>query len=207
MRSEESWLLSVSFSSTSSQSAWNSFIPLFSQGTQKRALLYNLGNKIIAFGGYVVLYFVHCQFNQVKFPMLVLFFLLIIPSVQFSCSVLLFATPWTAACQAFLSITNSQSLLKLMPIESVMPSNHLILCRPLLLPPSIFPSIRSFQMSQFFASGGQSFGVSASTSVLPMNIQDRFTLGLMSESSMFTWRFHILNIKNFRITLWLYQIF
>ena len=55
---------------------------------------------------------------------------------------LLFATPWTAACQASLSITNSQSLPKLMSIESVMPSNHLILCRPLFLLPSIFPSIR-----------------------------------------------------------------
>ena len=53
-------------------------------------------------------------------------------------------TPWTAACQASLSITNSQGLLKLMSIESVMPSNHLILCRPLLLLPSIFPSIRVF---------------------------------------------------------------
>ena len=56
----------------------------------------------------------------------------------------LFATPWKAARQASLSITNSQTLLKLMSIESVMPSNHLILCRPLLLPPSIFPSIRVF---------------------------------------------------------------
>jgi len=56
----------------------------------------------------------------------------------------LFATSWTAARQASLSITNSRSLLKLMSIESVMPSNHLILCHPLLLPPSIFPSIRVF---------------------------------------------------------------
>ena len=56
----------------------------------------------------------------------------------------LFVTPWTAACQASLSITNSQSLLKLMSIKSVMPSNHLILCHPLLLLPSIFPSIRGF---------------------------------------------------------------
>ena len=56
----------------------------------------------------------------------------------------LFVTPWTAACQASLSITSSQSLLKLMSIESVMPSNHLILCHPLLLLPSIFPSIRVF---------------------------------------------------------------
>ena len=64
-------------------------------------------------------------------------------SVQFS-SVRLFVTPWTAACEASLSITNSQSLLKVMSIELVMPSNHLILCRPLLLLPSIFPSIRVF---------------------------------------------------------------
>ena len=59
-------------------------------------------------------------------------------------SVRLFVTPWTAAHQASLSITNSWSLLKLMSIKSVMPSNHLILCHPLLLPPSIFPSIRVF---------------------------------------------------------------
>ena len=67
-------------------------------------------------------------------------------SVQFSCSVVSssFVTPWTAACQASLSITNSQSLLKLRSIELVMPSNHLIFCHPLLLPPSIFPSIRVF---------------------------------------------------------------
>ena len=63
--------------------------------------------------------------------------------VQFS-QVRLFVTPWTAACQASLSITNSQSLLRLTSIESVIPSNHLILCRPLLLSPSIFPSIRVF---------------------------------------------------------------
>ena len=86
------------------------------------------------------------------------------------------------APQASLSITNSQSLLTLMSTERVMPSNHLILCRPLLLPPSIFPSIRSFPMSQFFTSGSQS-GVSASASVLPMNIQGWFPLewtGLIS---------------------------
>jgi len=66
-------------------------------------------------------------------------------SVQFSrCRVQFFAPPWTAACQASLSIINSQSLLKPMSIESVMPFNHLILCRPFLLPPSIFPSIRIF---------------------------------------------------------------
>ena len=89
------------------------------------------------------------------------------------------ATPWTAAHQASLSITNSQSLLKLMLIESMMPSKHLILCRPLLLLPSILPSIRvlSNESHFLFPSGGQSIGVSASTSVLPMNIQDWFPLG------------------------------
>ena len=65
-------------------------------------------------------------------------------SVQSLSCVLLFATPWTAACQASLTITNSRSLLKLMSIESVMPSSHLILCRPLLLLPPIPPSIRVF---------------------------------------------------------------
>ena len=67
-----------------------------------------------------------------------------VSSVQSLSRVRLFATPWTAARQASLSITSSRSLLKLMSIESVMPSNHLILCRPFLLPTSIFPSIRAF---------------------------------------------------------------
>ena len=69
-----------------------------------------------------------------------------VQSVQFSHSshVQLFATPWSAAYKAYLSITNSRSILKLMSIKSVMPSNHLILYHPLLLPPSIFPSIRVF---------------------------------------------------------------
>ena len=100
-----------------------------------------------------------------------------ISSVQSLSHVRLLATPWTVARQAFLSITNSWSPPKPMSIESMMPYNHLILCRPLLLLPSIFPSIRSFQMSQLFASGGQSIGVSASASVLPMNIQDWSPLG------------------------------
>ena len=69
---------------------------------------------------------------------------LLFSSVQLLSCVQLFVTPWTAACQASLSITNSRSLPKLMSIESVMPSNHLILCRPLLFLPSIFPSIRVF---------------------------------------------------------------
>ena len=71
----------------------------------------------------------------------------------------------------------SLSLLKLTSIESVVPSNHLILCHPLLLLPSIFPNITVFSNKSVFASGGQSIGVSASASVLPMNIQDWFPLG------------------------------
>ena len=67
-----------------------------------------------------------------------------VSSVQSLSHVPLFATPWTAARQASLSVTNCRSLLKLTSIESVIPSNHLILCRPLLLPPSIFPSVRVF---------------------------------------------------------------
>ena len=86
-------------------------------------------------------------------------------------------TPRTAAHQASLSITNSWRLLKLTSIKLVMPSSHLILCRPLLLLPSIFPSIRVFPMSQLFSSGGQNIGVSVSASGLPMNIQYRFPFG------------------------------
>ena len=93
-------------------------------------------------------------------------------SVQFSRSVVSNSeTPWAAARQASLSITNSQSLLKLMSTESVMPSNHLVLCHPL-LPSSIYPASGSFPVNQFIASGGQSTGTSTSASVLPMNIQD-----------------------------------
>ena len=93
--------------------------------------------------------------------------------------------PWTEAQQASLSTTNSRGLLKLMSIESVMPSNHLIFCRHLFPPPSIFPSIRVFfQMSQFFTSGGQSIRWSFSFSISPSNkysgliffMMDRFDL-------------------------------
>ena len=93
-------------------------------------------------------------------------------SVQFSRSTCLtLCDPWIAAWQASLSITNTWSLPKSMSIESVMPSNHLILCRPFFCPQS-FPASGSFQMSHLFAAGGQRIGVSASTSVLPMNTQD-----------------------------------
>ena len=84
----------------------------------------------------------------------------------------------TMACQASLSITNSQSLLKLISIKSAKPSNHLILCHPLLFLPSIFTSIRVFSNESVLTSGGQSIGVSALASVFPMNIQHWLPLGL-----------------------------
>ena len=84
----------------------------------------------------------------------------------------LFATPWTTARQASMSSTNSWSFLKLMSIDSVMPSNHLISGIPFSSCFQSFPASGSFPMSQFFESGGQSIGASASSSVLPMNIQD-----------------------------------
>ena len=97
-------------------------------------------------------------------------------SVQSFSRVQFFVTPRAAARQASLSITNSRSLPKLMSIESVMPSNHLILCLPFSHLQS-FPASGSFQMSQLFASGGQSIGVSASASFLPMNTQGWSPLG------------------------------
>ena len=99
-------------------------------------------------------------------------------SVRSLSHVRLFATPWTAARQTSLSITNSWSLLKLWSIELVMPSNHLIICRPFSSHFPSFPASGSFQMSQFFTSGGHSIGVSAFASVLPMYIQYWFALGL-----------------------------
>ena len=91
----------------------------------------------------------------------------------FSCKVVsnLFVTPWTAACQASLSSTLSQSLLQFMSFESVMLSNHFILCCPLLFWPAIFSRLESLPVSWPFVAGGQSFGASASASVLPRNIQ------------------------------------
>ena len=99
-----------------------------------------------------------------------------ISSVQSHSHVWLFATPWTAARKASLSITNSQSLFKFMSIELMMPSNHLSLWCPLSSSLQSFPATGSFPMSQFFPSVDQRIGVSASASVLP--IQDWFPLGL-----------------------------
>ena len=87
-----------------------------------------------------------------------------------------FVTPWTAAYQAFLSITNSWSFLKFMPIESVIPSSHLFLCHSLLLLPSIFPSISAFPSESVFHIRWPK--CSALASVLPMNIQELFLLRL-----------------------------
>ena len=92
-------------------------------------------------------------------------------AVQSLSHVQLFATTWITAHQASLSFTISWSLLKLMSIELVMPSNHLILCCPFSSCLQSFLASGSFPMSQFFASSGQSIGASASASVLPMNIQ------------------------------------
>ena len=102
-----------------------------------------------------ILLLLHCKQKEVQFS-----------SIQSLGRVRRFATPWTAACQASLSITSSWSLLKLMSIE-LMPSNHPILHHPLSSCPQSFPASRS----QFIASGSQSIGVSTSASVLPMNIQ------------------------------------
>ena len=118
----------------------------------------------------------HCLQQLQEIPRYIYHF----SSVQLLSRVWLSVTPkfWTAEHQDSLSITNSQSLLKLISIESVMQSKHLILCRPFSSCLQSFPESGSFPMSQFFESGGQSIGVSASTSVLPMNIQDWFPLGL-----------------------------
>ena len=104
-------------------------------------------------------------------------------SVPLLSRVWLFATPWTAAHQASLSITNSS---KLMSIELMMPSNKLILCHPLSSCLKSFPTSGSFQMNQLFSSGGQSIGASASASapVLPINIKSWFLLGLTTFSSL-----------------------
>ena len=118
---------------------------------KKDNLWYIVAKKLIEF----VLVFVEVQFSSVQ---------------SLSC-VRLFATPWTVAHQASLSVTKSRSLLKLRSIESVMPSNHFILCFPFSSCLQYFPASGSFPVSQFFASGGQSIGVSASASVLPVNIQ------------------------------------
>ena len=104
--------------------------------------------------------------------------------IQLLSRVQFFATPWKAAGQVSLSVTNSQSLLKLMSIGSVIPPTFSSSVIPFSSCLQSFPASGSFQMSQLFVSGGQSIGVSASASVLPMNIQDRFPLGWTSWFSL-----------------------
>ena len=105
-------------------------------------------------------------------------------SVQSLSCVWLFATPWTAAHQASLSFTNSQSLLKLMSTESVLPSNHLILCRLLLFLPSIFPTIRGFFSESVLCMRWPKYW-SCSSSISPsVNIQDRSPLGWTGQISL-----------------------
>ena len=100
-------------------------------------------------------------------------------SLQLISRVRLFGTPWTAALQASLSITNTQSLLKFMSIETVMPSNHLILCHPLLLPPSIFPSIKVFSNESVHHIRWPKYWCFSFSIILPLNIQDWLPLGLL----------------------------
>ena len=124
--------------------------------------------------------------------------------IQSLSHVWLLATPWTAACQVSLSFAISWSLLKLMPIESVIPSDHLMFCCPFHFLLSIFPHIRSFPMSWLFASGGQSIGASALASVLPVNIQGWFPSGL---SGFISLQSNVLSTVFSNITVQKHQFF
>ena len=122
--------------------------------------------------------------------------------VQSLSHIQLFATPWTAACQVFQSFTIFWSLLKLMSIESVMPSNHLILCHPLVLLPSVFPNIRFFYNESVLPIRWPS--ASASASVLPMKTQGWFSLGFTGLTSLqFKWLSKVFS----NTTLWKHQLF
>ena len=124
-------------------------------------------------------------------------------SVQLLSSVRLFVTSWITARQASLSFTVSQSLLRLMSFELVMPSNHLVLCHPLLLP-SMFLSIRVFCSESALVSGGQSIGASALALVLPMNIQGWPPLGLTGLISLLPKRLSRVFSNS---TVWKYPFF
>ena len=131
---------------------------------------------ILILGGLYVLslqlFVAFCQkYTNFSSHLLKILKILSLAVVQWPSCVRLFGTPRTAARLASLSFTISQSLFKLMPIESVMLSNHLILCHPFPFGPQSFRASRSFPVGWLFASGGQSIGASASASVLPVNIQ------------------------------------
>ena len=127
----------------------------------------------------VILFKITKIWEQTKYPLMdeEKMIYMYITSVHSLSRVRLFVTPRAAACQASLSITNSWSLLKLKSIKSVTPSNHLILCHALLLPPSLFPSIRVSSNESVLCIKWPSIGVSASASIFPMNIRDWFPSG------------------------------
>ena len=129
---------------------------------------------------------IYIRYSKVLFNSTFMRYLEFVAIVQLLSCVWFFATPWTAAHQASLSITNTLSFLKLISIELVIPCNHLVLLALLLLP-SIFPSIRVFSNEWALCiiyTSGQSTRASASASVLPVNIQDWFPLGLTSWISL-----------------------
>ena len=125
------------------------------------------------------------------------FYYYLFSSGQSLSHVWVFATPWTAACQDSLSITNSQSLLKLMSTELLMLSNHLIFCCPLLLLPSIFPSIRVFSNESALRIRWPKYWSFTSASVLPMNIQDLFPYFLSIYTSFYG-RYYYLYISSMK---------
>ena len=125
-------------------------------------------------------------------------------SVQSFSRVWLFATPWTAIHQTFLSFTISQSLFKHMSFESVMPSNHLILCCTLPLLPSVFPSIRVFSNESGLHTRWPKYWASASALVLPMKIQDLFPLELTGLISLLSKE---LSRVFSSTTIWMHQFF
>ena len=169
---------------------------------QSPHLIFDSAKSILAAWSYA---FLPCKFKGRSSPDSGISTKVVIVVVQSLSCVQIFLAPWTAACQASLFFTLSQSWLKLMSIKSVMPSNHLILCHPLLLLLSFFPSIRVFS-SESFKSGGQS--IRASASVLPMNIQDwllgLINLGLIGLTSLLSkglWRVF------YNTTVWKHQFF
>ena len=134
----------------------------------------------------------------------IVFFILYVVVVQLLYRVQVLVTPWTEVHQTSLTFTISWSLLKLMSIELVMPPNHLIFCHPLVLLTLIFLAWGSFPMQWLFASGGQSIGASASASVLPMNVQGWFPLGLTCLISLLSNGFSTVFSST---TVWKHQFF
>ena len=127
------------------------------------------------------------------------FYKLCLSSVQSLSRVQLLVTPWAAAHQASLSIINSQSLLRLMSIESVMPSNHLILCRPLLLPPSIFPSIRVFSSESVLHTRWPkhwSFSFRISPRLGPLKTEISYFLFHNQDQNLLNWKMELSSFWN-----------